>query len=66
MRSFELAVAQMRSLPPASQVEVMDYIHKLHAATRTERLEAIQKTGYTPGRRNNAFYYLWRCQGGST
>lgn len=44
MNSIELVVARLRSLPPASQVQVVDYIQQLHDATRAERLEALQKT----------------------
>jgi hypothetical protein len=44
VNSFELALAKLKSLPPASQVQVVDYIHQLHEATRSERLEALWKT----------------------
>lgn len=44
MSAFELAVAKLKGLPASSQVEVVDYIDQLHAATRKERLEALQRT----------------------
>jgi len=44
MGSIERTVAQLRSLPPASQGQVEEYIHQLHAATRAERLEALKST----------------------
>lgn len=44
MRNLDLALAQLRSLPPAFQVQVVDYIQQLHATTRRERLNAINET----------------------
>lgn len=44
MGSIERTVAQLRSLPPSCQGQVEEYIHQLHAASRTERLEALKKT----------------------
>ena len=44
MSSLELAVATLRSLPEAFQGQAVEFIHKLHAANRQERLEALRKT----------------------
>lgn len=44
MSSLELAVATLRSLPEAFQGQAVEFIHKLHAATREERREALRKT----------------------
>lgn len=44
MSSLELAVATLRSLPEAFQGQAVEFIHKLHAASRQERLEALRKT----------------------
>lgn len=44
MSSLELAVATLRSLPEAFQGQAVEFIHKLHAATRQERQEALRKT----------------------
>ena len=44
MSSLELAVATLRSLPEAFQGQAVEFIHKLHAATRQERREALRKT----------------------
>lgn len=44
MSSLELAVATLRSLPEAFQGQAVEFIHKLHAANRQERLEALRRT----------------------
>ena len=44
MSSLELAVATLRSLPEAFQGQAVEFIHKLHAASRQERREALRKT----------------------
>jgi hypothetical protein len=44
MSSLELAVATLRSLPEAFQGQAVEFIHKLHATNRQERLEALRRT----------------------
>jgi lauroyl/myristoyl acyltransferase len=44
MSSLELAVATLRSLPESFQGRAVEFIHKLHAANRQERREALRKT----------------------
>lgn len=44
MSSLELAVATLRSLPEVFQGQAVEFIHKLHAATREERREALRRT----------------------
>lgn len=44
MRSLELTLAIVRHLQRADQAQVVDYIDRLHEATRSERVEALSKT----------------------
>ncbi len=44
MGSIERIIAQLQSLPPAFREQAEEYIHQLHAATRSERIEALTST----------------------
>ena len=44
MRSIELALAILRHLPRADQAQVVEYMDRLHEATRSERADALRKT----------------------
>lgn len=44
MRSLELTVAIFRHLPTADQMQVGEYIERLHEATRSERSKALRQT----------------------
>lgn len=44
MTRFDLVIAQIHSLPPEAQSEVIAFIEQKHAATRVARLRALDET----------------------
>lgn len=44
MRSFDLAIAHLYSLPASAQIEIIAYIEQKHSATRRERLRILDET----------------------
>jgi hypothetical protein len=44
MKSFDLAIAQLYSLPTAARVEIVTYIEQKYAATRMDRIRALEET----------------------
>ena len=47
MKSFELAIAHLRSLPPPAQVQAVDFIERLRVASLEERRESLRRSAGT-------------------